>query len=109
MDVVVKRFEVVLVILDSSVGKEINKTRPAIIISPDEINQNWSTVLIIPLTASIRNLDFRADIKFKGREGQACVDQMRSMDKMRIIKKLGVLDNKYHDKIFEILRELFRS
>ncbi len=108
MDVVVKRFEVVLINLEPTVGKEINKMRPAIIISPDQLNEFWSTVLIIPMTSTIRNLGFRLDVSFEGKEGQACIDQLRSVDKIRIVKKLGSLDEKYHSKIFEVLKEMFR-
>ena len=106
---VVKRFDIVLINLDPTVGKEINKVRPAIIISPDEINQRWQTILIVPMTTVIRNLGFRLNIRFENKDGQACVDQMRGVDKSRIVKKLGKLPTKFRDELLEICQEMFRK
>lgn len=86
-----KRFDVVLVRLDPTIGREIKKTRPGIIISPDEINNHWNPVVIVPLTSTLKALDFRVDVKFEGKTGQAAIDQIKAVDKSRIVKKLGTL------------------
>lgn len=108
MELVIKRFDIVLVNLDPTIGKEISKARPAVVISPDELNEYWATIIIVPLTSSIRSLGFRMEMKFQDKLGQACVDQIRSVDKFRIVKKLGKLDVSYRDKLLTIVYEMFR-
>lgn len=104
----IRRFDIVLINLDPTVGREISKSRPAVVISPDELNEHWATVIIVPLTSSIRSLGFRMEMKFQDKLGQACVDQIRSVDKLRIIKKLGRLDVSYRDKLLTIVYEMLR-
>ena len=87
----IDRWDVLLVNLDPTIGKEIKKTRPAIVVSPDEINHHWSPVVIVPLTSKLRDIDFRTHITFQGIKGQAAIDQIKAIDKLRIVKRLGKL------------------
>ncbi len=85
------RFEVWLVNLDPTLGSEINKTRPCVVISPDELNRYLRTVTIAALTSSSRSYPSRVDCQFQGRSGQVALDHIRSVDKARLVKKLGTL------------------
>ena len=85
-----KRFEVFLICLDPMVGSEIKKTRPVVIISPDEMNQYIDTVVIAPMTSNIRDYPTRIKVNFQNKSGQIVLDQIRSADKQNLIKKLGV-------------------
>ena len=104
---VVKRFEVFLINLDPTVGKEIKKTRPCLIISPDEMNKFLSTVIIAPMTTKGRSYPSRINCRFDGKEGQIILDQIRTIDKNRIIKKLGNLDKPTQREVLATLSELF--
>ncbi len=88
----IKRWDVVLVNFDPTIGKEIRKTRPALVVSPDEINGHWSPVVVVPMTTKTRDLNFRAEIEFQGKKGQAAIDQIRAIDKNRIHKVIGRID-----------------
>jgi len=90
--VMVRRFEVWQVSFNPTLGSEINKIRPCVIVSPDEANRYLSTVIIVPLTSTIRNYPTRVNCVFKGKSGQLAIDQIRSIDKTRLTKKLGTLD-----------------
>ena len=103
----VSRFEVYLVSLDPTVGSEINKTRPCVIISPNEINRNLRTVITAPMTSSKHNYPTRVNVSFMNKNGQILLDQIRTVDKTRLIKKLGVISKKESDKVFTILQEMF--
>lgn len=83
------RGDVYLVDLNPTKGAEIKKTRPAVIISPDEMNNTIKTVIIAPLTSTIRAYPFRVDCTFQRKNGQIALDQIRSLDKKRLIKKMG--------------------
>lgn len=106
--VVVKRFEVWLVGLNPTVGSEISKSRPCIVVSPDEANKYLHTVTIIPLTSTIRDYPTRVDCRFDGKEGQLAIDQIRSVDKVRLVKKLGTMDEKTCKALCSILVEAFK-
>ncbi|WP_367606438.1 type II toxin-antitoxin system PemK/MazF family toxin [Legionella sp. W05-934-2] len=107
----IKRFDVCLVNLDPTVGSEIKKTRPAVIISPDSMNlSQLKTVIVAPLTSTIREpFPTRVKTSFQGKEGQVALDQLRSIDRSRIVKKLGKLDSKSSDDILTILSIMFSS
>jgi len=96
---VINKWDVLLVNLDPTVGKEIQKTRPAVVVSPNEINEHWSPITIIPLTSKMRDLGFRTRVTFQGKNGQVAIDQIKAIDKKRIVKKLGSLDPAYAAKI----------
>jgi len=86
----VKQYDVYLINLDPTVGSEIQKVRPCLIISPDEMNQNLRTVQIAPMTSNTRAYPWRVAIKFQGKQGVIAADQIRTVDKQRIKKRLGV-------------------
>ena len=85
------RFDVWLVDLDPVMGSEIKKTRPSVIISPKEINQHMNTVIIAPLTSTIKNFPFRLNCKIQNHNGQIAPDHIRSVDKIRLVRKVGVI------------------
>lgn len=105
----IKRFDICLVNLDPTIGSEIKKTRPAVIISPDSMNlSRLKTVIIAPLTSTIReSFPTRVETAFKGKEGQIALDQLRSIDRSRIVKKLGKLESKSSDEVLNILSIMF--
>jgi mRNA interferase MazF len=105
----VNRFEVFLVTLDPTVGHEIKKTRPCVVISPDEMNHNIGTIIVAPMTTKGRNYPTRIDCTFQGIEGQVVLDQIRTVDKARLVKKLGQLSQTSGDKILDILSEMFQK
>ncbi len=102
-----KRFDVYLINLDPTVGKEIKKTRPCLIISPDEMNENISTVIVAPMTSRIRNYPSRVTCDFQGTKGQIVLDQIRTVDKVRLIKKLGTITDQSQYEVIQILQEMF--
>jgi mRNA interferase MazF len=87
-----KRFEVWLVELNPTKGSEISKTRPCVIISPNVQNKYLKTVTVAPLTPTRKNYPTRLDCKFKNEDGQIVVDQIRAVDKVRLLKKVGKLE-----------------
>lgn len=107
MGVVVSRFDVYLVNLDPTVGREIRRTRPCVIISPDEMNRFIKAVIIAPLTSKGRSYPTRVDCRFDEKDGQVVLDQIRTVDKARLIKKLGRLDDDTQEQILGGLAELF--
>jgi len=102
-----ERFEVYLVDLDPTQGSEIKKTRPCCIISPDEMNRYISTVIIAPLTSKGRNYPSRVNCNFRNTKGQIILDQIRTVDKSRLVKKLGVLSTNEQKKVISVLIEMF--
>jgi mRNA interferase MazF len=107
MAMVAQRFDVYLVNLDPTVGSEIQKTRPCLVISPDEINRNIRTVIIAPMTSSLKNYPTRVSCTFRKKQGQIVLDQIRTIDKKRLIKKLGTIDSKAQLDTISILQRLF--
>jgi mRNA interferase MazF len=107
MGLVVKRFDVFLVNLDPTVGSEIQKTRPCVVISPDEMNRNIATVIIAPMTTKGRTYPTRVVCQFQGKNGQIVLDQIRTIDKTRLVKKLGQISQDEQRVVFDILAEMF--
>ncbi|HKI37541.1 MAG TPA: type II toxin-antitoxin system PemK/MazF family toxin [Gemmataceae bacterium] len=103
----INRFEVYLINLDPTVGSEIKKTRPCLVVSPDEINHNIRTVIVAPLTTKGQPYPTRVPCRFKGKEGQVVLDQIRTVDRSRLIKKLGKLDDKTAAAVLDVLQEMF--
>lgn len=101
------RYEVYLVNLDPTIGSEIKKTRPCVIISPNEMNLNISTIIIAPLTSSLKNYPTRINCQIQGREGQIVLDQIRTVDKQRLIKKIDSLNRRTQIKLHKALFEMF--
>lgn len=100
------RFDVWLVNLDPTIGSEIRKTRPAIIVSPDDLNRHLRTVIVVPLTTG-RSYPFRIPTSIDGKEGVAAIDQIRTVDKRRLVKSLGTLDPKTSELVLDALAEMF--
>ena len=103
----VNRFEVYFVNLDPTVGQEIKKTRPCLVVSPDEMNHHISTVIVAPMTTKGRPYPSRVSCRFRGKEGQVVLDQLRTVDRSRLVRKLGRLERKTCTKVLEILSEMF--
>lgn len=101
------RYGVYLVNLDPTIGSEIKKTRPCLIISPNEMNKNISTIIIAPLTSATRNYPTRIKCKVQGKEGQIVLDQIRTVDKKRLIKKIGRINKRTQLKLHKVLNEMF--
>ena len=107
MAVVVKRFDVYLVNLDPTIGSEIQKTRPCLVISPDEMNRNIRTVIIAPMTSVQKEYPTRVSCTFRKKQGQVVLDQVRTVDKARLIQKLGTIDSKAQFDVISVLQRLF--
>lgn len=103
----INRFEVYLVNLDLTVGSEIQKTRPCLVVSPDEMNHNIRTAIIAPLTTGGKQYPTRVPWRFKGKDGLVVLDQIRTVHQSRLIKKLGKLDAKTATAVLEVLQEMF--
>lgn len=87
----VRRYDVFLVAIDPMQGSEMRKTRPRVVVSPDEMNRHIRTVIIAPLTSTLRDYPSRVDIVVQARKGQAALDQIRTVDKTRLVRHLGRL------------------
>ena len=107
MGMVVKRFDVFLVNLDPTVGSEIQKTRPCVVISPDEMNRYIATVIIAPMTTKGKQYPTRVISQFQGKNGLIVLDQIRTVDKNRLVKKLGRISPDEQKILLDILAEMF--
>jgi mRNA interferase MazF len=103
----VSRYEIYLVTLNPTVGSEIQKTRPCIVISPNEINI-LKTVIIAPLTSKGFDFIFRPKITFQNKDGLVLLDQIRTVDKSRLVKKIGAVEEKKAKEIADLLVEMFK-
>jgi len=106
MVVNIKRFEIHLVKLNPTVGSEIQKTRPCIVVSPNEMNV-LKTVIVAPMTSKGFDFVFRPKIKFESKDGLVLLDQIRTVDKTRLVKKLGIVNKKTSQEISKILIQMF--
>ena len=104
---VVQRFDVYLVALDPTVGYEIRKTRPCLVVSPDEMNAYIETVIVAPMTSTSRPYPSRIDCSFADKPGQVILDQLRAVDKTRLVKKLGTIDEPVQEAVLEALQKIF--
>lgn len=104
---VIQRFEVYLVNLDPTVGREIQKTRPCLIVSPDEMNAYIATVIIAPLTTQGRPYPSRVACQFQGKAGHIVLDQLRTVDKSRLVKRLGRISPTAQQAVLQVLSEMF--
>lgn len=103
----ISRFEVFYVNLDPTIGSEIRKTRPCVIISPDEMNHNIRTVIVAPLTKVLRNYPTRVQCRVEGKQGQIVLDQIRTVDKARLVKRIDTLTKPTQKKVLDVLAEMF--
>lgn len=107
MAVVVNRFDVFLINLDPTIGSEIHKTRPCVVISPDEMNKYIATVIVAPMTTKGQSYPTRIACQFQGKDGQIVLDQIRTVDKTRLVKKLGQINSDEQKAVLDILAEMF--
>jgi mRNA interferase MazF len=103
----IKRFQVYLINLDPTTGHEIKKTRPCLVISPNEMNRHIGTVIVAPMTTKGRNYPTRVQCSFQDKKGQVVLDQIRTVDKKRLVQKLGTINSKAKNSVLNILQELF--
>jgi mRNA interferase MazF len=103
----VKRGEVWLVSLDPTVGSEIQKTRSCIVVSPDELLDRIRTVIVVPLTTGNRPAAFRVPVRFQRKDGLALPEQVRAVDKSRLVRRLGVVDDQTMAAVLKTLRLFF--
>ncbi len=104
---VVRRFDVVLIRLDPTEGREIKKTRPCVIVSPAEMNRHSSTVIVAPMTTRGPTYPTRIACTFKGKKGQIVLDQIRTIDRSRFVRKLGRIAEPTRGKVLSLLQEMF--
>lgn len=107
MAVVVKRFDVYLINLDPAIGSEIQKARPCLVISPDEMNRHIRTVIVAPMTTKGRSYPTRVACEFQGKKGQIVLDQIRTVDKLRLVKRLGRIDKRVQEETLCVLQKMF--
>ena len=105
--VTIHRFDVFLISLDPTQGHEINKTRPCLIISPDEMNNFLTTIIIAPMTTKTREYPTRVPVNFVGKQGEIVLDQIRTVDRSRLIKKLGAVSEFEATAVLNVLQKLF--
>jgi mRNA interferase MazF len=104
---VMERFAIFLVRLDPAAGAEIAKTRPCVIVSPEELNRSLATVIIAPMTTVLRGWPTRVAVAFQGKAGEIALDQLRTVDKTRLAKRLGKLDRNTARVVLDTLGEMF--
>jgi mRNA interferase MazF len=107
MAVVARRFDVYLINLNPTTGSEIKKARPCLIVSPDEMNEHISTVIVAPMTTKGRPYPTRVPCRFRGKQGQVVLDQIRTVDKARLAQRLGRIDSETQTKVLSVLAEIF--
>jgi mRNA interferase MazF len=101
------QYQVILVSLDPTIGSEIRKTRPCVVISPDEMNRHLATVVIAPVTTTSKDYPTRIEIKHEKRSGWIVLDQVRTIDKQRVIKVLGKLTRSELKEVKAVIKEIF--
>ena len=104
---VANRFDVYLILLGPTVGSEIQKTRPCLIISPDEMNRHIRTVIVAPMTSAAKDHPTRVNCRFKKKSGQIVLDQIRTIDKQRLIKRMGSINAKTQLEVISVLKQMF--
>ena len=104
---VINRFDVFLISLDPTLGSELRKTRPCLIISPDEMNDHIRTVIVAPMTTKGRPYPSRVSCRFQGKRGQVVLDQIRTVDKTRLVRRLGTISAGVQRTVLDALQEMF--
>ena len=102
-----KRFDVWLVALDPTIGREIQKTRPSVVVSPDEMNRHLRAAILAPMTTRGRSYPTRVGCRFRKKEAQIVLDQIRTLDASRLVRRLGKLDPAAAEKSLRVLGEMF--
>ena len=106
MGMVVNQYNVYLVNLDPTVGHEIKKTRPFLVISPDEMNHNIDTIIVAPMTTKSHSYPTRIPVKFEGKQGWIVLDQIRTVDSIRLVKYLGKITKKEVSEVKRVIKEM---
>jgi mRNA interferase MazF len=106
---VVNRGEVYLVSLDPTIGREITKTRPCLVVSPDEMNRHINTIIVAPMTTKGRAYPTRVPCRFQGKDGQVVLDQLRTVDKSRLVTLLGQISPETQNEVLTVLTEMFSA
>jgi mRNA interferase MazF len=106
MGMVIRQYEVFLVNLDPTIGHEIQKTRPCLVVSPNEMNSSIKTVIIAPMTTKSHSYPTRVSVEFHGKNGWVVLDQLRTVDQSRLVRKLGTVRKKEIEKIKSVLQEM---
>lgn len=104
---VARQFDVLLISLDPSIGREIKKTRPCLVISPDEMNRHLGTVLVAPMTTQAKAYPTRVVCRFRGKAGEIALDQIRAVDRSRLVRRLGRIGPGTRDVVLTVLSEMF--
>jgi mRNA interferase MazF len=107
LDVVARRFEIYLINLDPTIGSEIRKTSPCVVISPDEMNESIQTIIVAPMTTKVRTYPTRLPCVFQGKRGQIVLDQIRTVDRERLVTRLGKLTAPQAKATLKLLQEMF--
>jgi mRNA interferase MazF len=102
----ISRYNVYLINLDPTIGHEIKKTRPCLVVSPDEMNRNIQTVIIVPMTTKSHDFPTRVPVTFKGKKGWIVLDQIRTIDKKRALSHLGKINDNAVSKVKGVLKEM---
>jgi mRNA interferase MazF len=102
-----RRDEVWLIALDPSKGSEIKKTRPCLVISPDDMNEPLQTVVVAPMTTALRSYPTRVNLTFRKKTGQVALDQLRAVDRQRLVRKLGMVSTRTAMEVSSVLVEMF--
>jgi mRNA interferase MazF len=104
---VIRRFDVFLVAWDPTLGSEIRKTRPCLVVSPDTMNEHLNTAIVAPMTTKGRKYPSRVACTFQGKSGMVVLDQIRTVDRVRLVKRLGMLSATAGKRTAEVLQEMF--
>jgi mRNA interferase MazF len=107
MGMVINRFEVWFTRLEPVIGKELKKSRPCVVVSPNDMNNYLATVIVAPMTTSIKGYPSRVRCKFKGKTGEIALDQIKTADKSRLIRKAGMVNEDIQNSIIDHLPEMF--
>jgi len=102
----VKQYDIYWVNLDPTIGREMKKTRPCLILSPDEMNENIGTVIVAPLTSNKRQYPSRVSCSIAGKTGMIAIDQIKTIDRKRLQKKIGVINKQVILKVKQIINEM---
>ncbi len=103
----ITQYDIVLVNLDPTIGSEINKTRPCVVLSPNEMNRHLQTIIVAPITSNLKSYPTRVEIRHKNTKGRIAIDQIRTIDRARIVKRFETLTAKEVEKVKNVLRETF--
>ena len=103
----IEQYQIVLVNLNPTLGSEIKKTRPCVVISPNEMNRNLNTITIAPMTTSIKKYPSRVLVKHNGKKGSVVLDQIRTIDRQRVVKTLGAISDNEIQEIKLVIKEMF--